>query len=60
MIVLDTGKKAYTVNEVAKMLDRAPFTIRRYIRDGELNFQLIGKSYYTTEEEIARYKEKYR
>jgi transposase len=51
----------YSVEEAAKLINRAPFTIRRYCRDGELNASKRrkrgpGASWWISATEIARFR----
>ena len=45
----------YTVDEIAKILQAHPVTIRRYIREGKIKAQKIGKRYYVTKENLKAF-----
>jgi len=45
----------YTVDEIAKILQAHTVTIRRYIREGKIKAQKIGKRYYVTKENLKAF-----
>jgi excisionase family DNA binding protein len=46
------GVKLYTVEEVAKMLQIAEATVRKYIKAGKLEANRIGRPYMVSEESL--------
>ena len=50
-------KKFFTVNELAKMFDMNPKTIRRYIQRGELQAYKIGGQWRITEKDLKDFLE---
>lgn len=51
-------KKYYTVEQVAELLAMHPKTIQRYIREGKLSANKVGKSWRIPEQEFKRFAEK--
>lgn len=47
----------YTPKQVAEKLSLAPFTIRKYIKDGKLKAFKIGNRLRITEKELKRFTE---
>jgi len=47
--------KAYDVQEIAKMFDMTPQSIRRFIREGRMKGRKVGTRWYVTEEAIRDY-----
>lgn len=45
----------YTVEQVSSLIDLHPKTIQRYIREGKLEAQKIGKSYRITGDALSRF-----
>ena len=54
MIKLETTT-AYTVDEVAERIHRSKDTVLRYIHNGELRAQRVGRPYYITEEALTEF-----
>lgn len=52
MIKLETTT-AYTVAEVAKMLNRSGDLVRKYIRSGKLKAQKVGNTWYITDRTLT-------
>ena len=50
----------YTVKELEPILKRKSKTIKRYIKDGELEAIRIGKGYIITEEKVREFFEDYK
>ncbi|WP_367568416.1 helix-turn-helix domain-containing protein [Lacrimispora sp.] len=50
-------EKYYTVEQVSKMLDIHPKTIQRYIREGKLRANKIGKSWRITGHDLSIFAE---
>jgi len=44
----------YTVEELAKLLKTTEYTIRKWLRDGELKGKKIGKFWYVSKEYIEK------
>jgi len=51
------SEKYYTVDQVSKMLDMHPKTIQRYMREGRLHAQKIGKSWRVTGHDLSVFAE---
>jgi len=49
------GIKAYSVNELSKMLDVTPLTLRKYIKTGKLRAQKIGRRYMVTVDSLKEF-----
>lgn len=49
------GKKFFTVNEIAKMFDMNPKTIRRYIQRGTLQAHKIGGQWRITQQDLKKF-----
>ena len=47
--------KAYDVQEIAKMFDMTPQSIRKFIREGRIKGRKVGTRWYVTEEAIREY-----
>ena len=47
--------KAYDVQEIAKMFDMTPQSIRRFLREGRIKARKFGTRWYATEEAIREY-----
>jgi hypothetical protein len=47
--------KAYDVQEIAKMFDMTPQSIRKFIREGRIKGRKVGTRWYVTEEAIRDY-----
>ena len=45
----------YTVNEISKMLDVQPSTIRMYLRTGKIPGKKFARRWYVTEENLKAY-----
>ena len=54
MIKLETTT-AYTPAEVAEMLHKTPNTIRRYIKEGFLKAQKVGRTWYITDKTLTEF-----
>ncbi len=52
MIKLETTT-AYTVAEVAQMLNRSGDLVRKYIRSGKLKAQKVGNTWYITDRTLT-------
>lgn len=50
-------EKYYSVEQIAEMIDLHPKTIQRYIREGRLNAQKIGKSWRVTGHDLSTFME---
>jgi excisionase family DNA binding protein len=50
-------EKYYTVDQIAGMIDMHPKTIQRYIREGRLNAQKIGKGWRVTGHDLSTFVE---
>jgi excisionase family DNA binding protein len=48
-----SGKKYYTVNETAEILNVSAQTIRRWIREGQLKAARLGRAYMVSEKSIS-------
>lgn len=46
---------AYDVDEVAEKLNLKPSTIRRYVHNGRIKAQKVGRKYYVTEETLSEF-----
>ena len=55
MATVIEGIKFYTVPEVAEALDITAQTVRAYIKQGKINSQRIGKSFYITERSLREF-----
>lgn len=51
------SEKYYTVDQISKMLDIHPKTIQRYIREGKLRANKIGKSWRVTGHDLSVFAE---
>ena len=47
--------KAYDVQEIAKIFDMTPQSIRKFIREGRIKGRKVGTRWYVTEEAIRDY-----
>ena len=47
--------KAYDVQEIAKLFDMTPQSIRRFLREGRIKGRQVGTRWYVTEEAIRDY-----
>ena len=47
--------KAYDVQEIAKMFDMTPQSIRKFIREGRIKGRKVGTRWYVTEEAIREF-----
>jgi len=47
--------KAYDVQELAKLFDMTPQSIRKFIREGRIKGRKVGTRWYVTEEAIRDY-----
>ena len=47
--------KAYTVQEVAKMFDMTPQSIRKFLNEGRIKARKMGTKWYVTEEAMREY-----
>ena len=47
-----SGTKLYDIQEIAKMLNIHPQTVRRWIHSGKLPERKLGKTYYISEQEL--------
>jgi len=47
--------KFYDVQEIAKIFDMTPQTIRRFFREGRIKARKFGTRWYVTEEAIREY-----
>ena len=47
--------KAYDVQEIAKLFDMTPQSIRRFLREGRIKGRKVGTRWYVTEEAIRDY-----
>ena len=47
--------KVYDVQEIAKMFDMTPQSIRKFIREGRIKGRKVGTRWYVTEEAIREY-----
>jgi excisionase family DNA binding protein len=47
--------KAYDVQEIAKLFDMTPQSIRKFIREGRIKGRKVGTRWYVTEEAIRDY-----
>ena len=47
--------KAYDVQEIAKMFDMTPQSIRRFLREGRIKARKFGTRWYVTEEAMREY-----
>ena len=54
MIKLETTT-AYTVDEVAEKIHKTRDTVLRYIHNGELKAQRVGRPYYITEQSLTEF-----
>ena len=45
----------YDVEELSKLLDVQPVTIRRLFRDGKLKGRKMARKWYTTEQDLQAY-----
>lgn len=45
----------YDVKECAEMLKIAPATVRKYMKQGKLDFQRVGGKLYATEDTIKKF-----
>ena len=50
----------YTIKELEPILKRKSKTIKRYIKDGELEATKIGKGYIITEEDVKEFLNDYK
>ena len=50
-------EKYYTVDQIAEMIELHPKTIQRYIREGRLSAQKIGKSWRVTGHDLSTFME---
>lgn len=50
-------EKYYTVEQISEMIDLHPKTIQRYIREGRLRAQKIGKSWRVTGHDLSTFME---
>lgn len=50
--------KIYTVEQVSEMIRMHPKTIQRYIREGKINAQKVGKSWRITENDLTNFLKK--
>lgn len=55
-IELENGGMAYNVKEAAQILERAPYMVRLYIRNGDLRAHKVGRSYYISSQAIEDFK----
>jgi excisionase family DNA binding protein len=49
------GIKLYTVQETAKLLEVTAQTIRKYIKEGKLKAQRVGRPFYIAESSIKEF-----
>jgi len=49
------GIKAYSVNDLSKMFDVTPLTLRKYIKTGKLRAQKIGRRYMVTVDSLKEF-----
>lgn len=54
MIKLETTT-AYTVEEVSQIIHKNCDTVRRYIKNGQLKAQKVGRPYYITERDLTEF-----
>lgn len=54
MIQLKTTT-AYTIDEVAEITHLSRFTIYKYIKNGTIRAQKVGKSWYITDKTLAEF-----
>ena len=47
--------KAYDVQELAKLFDMTPQSVRKFIREGRIKGRKVGTRWYVTEEAIREY-----
>jgi len=47
--------KAYDVQEIARIFDMTPQSIRKFIREGRIKGRKVGTRWYVTEEAIRDY-----
>ncbi len=47
--------KAYDVQEIAKLFDMTPQSIRRFLREGRIKARKFGTRWYVTEEAMREY-----
>ncbi len=47
--------KAYDVQELAKLFDMTPQSVRKFIREGRIKGRKVGTRWYVTEEAIRDY-----
>lgn len=47
--------KAYDVQEIAKLFDMTPQSVRKFIREGRIKGRKVGTRWYVTEEAIRDY-----
>ena len=49
------GLKLYTVQDLSKILDVTPVTLRKYIRTGRIKAQKVGRRYMVTQESLKEF-----
>lgn len=54
MIKLETCT-AYDIKEASELLHLSPNTIRKYIKEGKIRAQKVGRNYYVTNETILKF-----
>lgn len=52
MVIRIGDMTAYDVEDLAKLLQLTPITIRQYIREGRLPGRKFGKKWYVLEEDV--------
>ena len=52
MVIKIGDMTAYDVEDLAKLLQLTPITIRQYIREGRLPGRKFGKKWYVLEEDV--------
>jgi len=54
-LIAKEQEKQYTVNEVAEMTSKTPWTVRQHVKAGLLNASKVGKSFLISESNYKKY-----
>ena len=57
MIEFTDNTRAFTVTETAQLLELAPYTVRRYLKEAKIHGEKLKGRIYIDEAEIERFKE---